>query len=85
MLVNAECEEVQVLVNVEVVAPLDIGGVQVMVTGVIVLVDVPPGAEACHLVAVVIADLHIVEEMKFLTPMEMVSGTESEAGAERRS
>lgn len=31
--------------------------------------DVPPGAEACHLVAVVIADLHIVEEMKFLTPM----------------
>lgn len=33
LLVNAECEEVQVLVNVEVVAPLDIGGVQVMVTG----------------------------------------------------
>ncbi|KAH0643657.1 hypothetical protein KY289_034631 [Solanum tuberosum] len=52
---------------------------------VIVLVDVPPNAEACHLVAVVIADLHTVEEMKFLIPMEMVSGTESEAGAERRS
>lgn len=85
LLVNAECEEVQVLVNVEVVALLDIGGAQVMVAGVIVLVDVPPNAEACHLVAVVIADLHTVEEMKFLIPMEMVSGTESEAGAERRS
>lgn len=38
-------------------------------TGVIVLGDVPPDAEACHLVAVVIVDLHTVEEMKFLIQM----------------
>lgn len=83
LLVNAECVEVQVLGNVEVVALLDIGGAQVMVAGVIVLVvDVPLDAEACHLVAVAIADLHTVEKMKFLIPMEMASGTESEAGAE---
>lgn len=82
MLVNAECEEAKVLENVEVVALLDIGGAQVMVAGVIVLVDVPLDAEVCHLEAVAIADLHTVEEMKFLMPMEMASRTESEAGAE---
>lgn len=85
LLVNAGCEEVQVLENVEVVALLDIGGAQVMAAGVIVLGDVPPDAEACHLVAVVIVDLHTVEEMKFLIQMEMASGTESEAGAEWNS
>lgn len=83
LLVNAECVEVQVLENVEVVALLDIEGVQAMVAGVIVPVDDPPDAEAYHLVDAAIADLHTVAEMKFLIPMEMAAlGTESEAGAE---
>lgn len=81
--VSAEC--VEVLGNVEVVVLLqDTGGAQVMVAGVIVLVDIPPDAEACHpVVAIAIADLHTADEMKFLIPMEMASGTESEAGAEQ--
>lgn len=80
LLVSAE--GVELLENVEVAALLDIGGVQVMVAGVIVLVDVHPDAEAHRLVVVAIADLLTVDEMKFLIPTEMASGTESEAGAE---
>lgn len=66
-----------------VAAHLDIGEAQVMVEGVTVLVVVPLVAAVCLLpVAVATVDLLIVDEMKLPMLTEMVSGNDTEAGAE---
>lgn len=80
LLVSAD--RVELLEDIEVGALLDIEGAQVMVVGVIVLVGIPPGAEACRCAVAAIADLHIAGEMKFHMLMEMDSESVAEAEAE---
>ena len=77
LLVSAD--RVELLEDIEVGALLDIEGAQVMV---VVLVGIPPGAEACRCAVAAIADLHIAGEMKFHMLMEMDSESVAEAEAE---
>lgn len=80
--VSAGSVGVGVQEGVAVAAHLDIGGAQVMVEGVTVLVVVPLVAAVCLLVAVATADLLTVDEMKLPMLTEMVSENDTEAGAE---